>query len=92
MVRSETVFDADWDDDDLQAALAWKAEADLRCSGCGEPRDESMSPDRALAYEAEPLACHACAARERAARVFRDGNGDTDGVSWRIFEREGVSG
>ena len=92
MVHSETVFDADWSDEDVAAALAWQDNEDAKCSGCGHPRDESMDPERALAYDAEPVVCHSCAARARADRAFRSANGDNDGVLWRIIERKEVSG
>jgi hypothetical protein len=87
MVRSVTTFDPDWTDDDIAAALAWTDADRGNCAGCGLPREETFDPERANAYDAEAIACHACAARDRAARDFNQKNGDTSGVYWRITER-----
>jgi hypothetical protein len=54
-----------WLPEDQQAALEWQAHKDLLCSGCGQPRDECFAPENSFRYTAEPLECHACAARER---------------------------
>lgn len=88
MVRSVTTFDAEWTDDDISAAMAWMADDADRCPGCGHHRDESMDIDHAgNFYDAEPVTCHACAARDRAQKAHRDQNGDQAGVYWRITER-----
>lgn len=87
MVRSVTTFDADWSDDDITAALAWVADEADRCSGCGHHRDESMAVGQDQAYDAEPIVCHACAARDRAVKAGHDKHLDTAGIYWRIKER-----
>lgn len=88
MVESVTVFDEDWTDDDMSAALGWQAERRSMCTGCGFPLDETTQPGRDDAYEAELVTCHACASAERSARAFRDlpGMSVTDGVRTRIYE------
>lgn len=86
-----TTFEREWDDDDLDAALDWMAAQELRCGGCGGYLDETTDPDRFNAYDAEPVACHRCAATDRAAKKFRAGNGDTSGVMYRSWEREPMS-
>lgn len=71
----------------MQDALLWQHEEALKCSGCGLPVDETTKPGRDMEYDAEPVACHACAAKDRAARAFHERKGDTAGLRWRIIER-----
>ena len=71
-------------------ALLWAREDALRCSGCGLPVDETTQPGRDNAYEAVPVACHACAARDRADAAWREQKGDRAGLGWRITERAPV--
>lgn len=87
LVRSVTTFDPDWSDEDVQAALAWQADEESRCPGCGLPRDETFDIERANAWDAEPMACNACLARDRAARAYHEKHGEQLGLYWRIFER-----
>jgi len=89
MVRSVTTFDAEWTDDDVAAALAWQEHERGLCSGCRHPKAETFSKDRANGYEAEPLACHACQARDQAQRKYRKDKGDEDGVFWVVRDRDG---
>lgn len=59
--------DEAWTELDRVKALAWQAEQNARCGGCGHPLDESMDPDNEEGvYEVRHSVCHACAARERA--------------------------
>lgn len=88
MVRSVTTFDAEWTDEDMRAALAWQRDKAEQCSGCGHYSSESMDPDNASRWDAEPVACHVCAAKDRAVRAYRNAKGDEDGVRWRIKDRE----
>lgn len=52
-----------WLEDDTRKAVAWQAEQNARCSGCGQPRSECMSED-APDYEAEMWRCFACEVRD----------------------------
>lgn len=80
MVRSVTVFDEDYTEEDMAAALEWQTEDALKCV-CGQPVDESMAPGRDDAYDASVLVCHACAARDRAMNAFRSqGSPDMAGI------------
>jgi hypothetical protein len=67
--------------------LAWTGEQSLMCSGCGQPRDESMSPELPdgshTDYHAEPIRCRACRAREVEAAAF-SGSDDLD-PSWGLY-------
>lgn len=84
-----TTFDEDFTDEDFDAALNWQAEQAAKCSGCGLPADETMDPANADAYDARLVACHACAARERAERAFlQEHNPDTTGLKSQLFENE----
>lgn len=87
-MRSVTVLDAEWTDDDMQHALGWERDKASRCGGCGHHVDEAMDPENASRWDAEPVACHVCAARDKAVRAYRQAKGDEDGVRWRIKDRE----
>lgn len=78
-----------WLDDDRDAAIALLEEESDECSGCGQPRSESMSPKADGAYDVEMLRCHACAARARAVGRFTSSGGSTDGLMVVINKKEG---
>ena len=60
------------------------------CDGCGVPREESMDPEHEFDWHAEPIRCHACATRERAAREWAsDQHFDTAGIRWTVRRRDG---
>lgn len=67
-----------WLPRDLDEALAWQAEQDAACPGCGHPVDQAWDPDRVNDWEAEARNCWACAASARKSKQLQDG--DTDGV------------
>jgi hypothetical protein len=69
----------------MDAHLEWLAEDRAKCS-CGFPLDETTKPGRDDDFDAEPVVCHACAARDRAQRAWRDKQGDENGLRWRVFE------
>ena len=70
-----------WTQDDADLAVAlMEIEADT-CPGCGWDRGVSMDAANELAFEAEPVRCHACATRDRVARKSGDGWDDA-GISW----------
>lgn len=89
MVRSVTTFDPDFTEDDIDAAMAWVDDEALRCSGCGQHRDESMAPGADQLYDAEPVVCHGCAARDRGKADAGNKKLDTAGVFWRVFRIPG---
>ena len=88
MVQSVTTFDAEWTDDDIASALGWQDYQRSLCTGCKHPKDETFQKDKANAYDAEPVACHACQARDRAVKAFRHDKGDEDGVFSVVRDRE----
>lgn len=90
MVRSVTVFDPDFTEDDMAAALAFEDDKALRCGGCGHHVDESMAMGADQFYDSEPIVCHACAARDMAIDRFRKDNGEMAGTKWRVFRRKGT--
>lgn len=61
LLRSVTVTEPEWDDEQRQVALALaEVEAD-ECPGCGHPLSESMAVDADGRYVAEAAGrCHAC--------------------------------
>lgn len=73
-----------WTEKDRAYALAWAAEERERHT-CGRPLSESMAKENQYKYEVEPVRCHACAARERAAQQYQDAEGaDTAGLMFRF--------
>ncbi|MBX6166288.1 MAG: hypothetical protein IRY84_01385 [Thermobispora bispora] len=73
LVRSTTVWDPLWTEDDLAWALAQRAEDAERCSGCGLPLSETTDPDAEGEYEAPlPTRCHACTALEKRREEYRE--------------------
>lgn len=86
----EITHDPDWTLDDIRAHLDWQAEQESKCSGCGNPRDESMqTEERAPAYEAVPVVCWACAARDLAIRDAMEQNRGRplNGWQWGVRQR-----
>ena len=49
-----------------------------------------MSMDGFRLYEAEPLVCHACAARDMSRDRYAKDDGDQAGIKWRVFRRKGI--
>lgn len=71
-----TLEEPDWGVDDLRWALDWRAEQDLLCTGCGQPRDETMVHENdAPFYEVRSLVCWHCRATQAAARDAAESNG-----------------
>jgi hypothetical protein len=69
-----------WEQDDTDLALALTQIEAERCD-CGHSRAESMDPVHEFDWRAEFVRCHACAARDRAARNTDDAF-DSAGVRW----------
>lgn len=77
-----------WLEDDTEAVLEWMREKALECVGCGLPRDETMDRDNDGAYISEPIKCHACAARDRAADAFTKQEHESYGLMFSIRKRD----
>ncbi|MBP2704395.1 hypothetical protein JOL79_11280 [Microbispora sp. RL4-1S] len=73
LIRSVTVHDAAWTEEDRAWAQADKANAASMCpAGCGNYLDESTDPDRAGQWEVpQPTVCFACRALEKAKAPYR---------------------
>lgn len=69
-----------WSEEDLGYALAWQAEQDAQCSGCGHPRDESMNPDYETAWDVSTNRCYACAAMARKGKAHSEGGMEAAGL------------
>jgi hypothetical protein len=76
-----------WSQDDTDLAVAL-TEIDGERHTCGHPRSESMDPAHEFDWEAEAVRCHACAARDRAARAVGEGWDDA-GINWITTRRGG---
>lgn len=75
-----------WLPEDTELALAYQAEAKLRCSGCGNPRDESMNPEMAHVWKSHSSVCYACAELDAEKRSWRDlENPAPDDLDGRLF-------
>lgn len=71
-----TEQESDWSIDDLRWALDWQAEQDIKCPGCGSPRDETMvDEDDAPLYDVIDLVCWRCRASGLAAQDAAESNG-----------------
>lgn len=88
-----------WLDEDTESALQWIDYQRTLCSGCGNPAHESMDPAMDGAYEAVPLHCFACAARDAENRAIADarsseshGTGSFDGLYVAIRKNEPPGG
>lgn len=88
MVESVTVFDEDFTEDDMAAALEWKAEDDTRCGGCGGPLDETTALGADDDYDAEIIVCHRCAIGDRTVRQWHQDNGETAGARVRTWQSD----
>ena len=77
-----------WLEDDTEAALEYFEEQSLLCSGCGLPRDETMSKEAQDTYKAQAVRCHACAERDREAKKFTSGPHDDAGLMFRVEPRD----
>ena len=75
-------------EEDTEAVLEWQREQDLKCSGCGLPRDETMVPEAHQRYEGTTLYCHACAASARHEDQFSKKNQNLHGVFFAAKERD----
>lgn len=81
-----------WLPEDTEAALVWQEAQDEACSGCGQPRSESFDP-KGPDYEATPLRCRACEAREaKAAAWQRDEHAQLHGIKFAVTPRGGDDG
>lgn len=73
-------------EDDTEAVLEYMRERAATCSGCGLPRDETTAKPSQFRYDAEPIRCHACAARERAHDSFLAEGGQPEGLLWAVHD------
>jgi len=57
------------------------------CGGCHIPRTDTFGAKNSRRWDAEPLRCHACEARDRKAKVWaNDENADTSGMYFSVVE------
>lgn len=89
LVRSVTTRPG-WTEDDVELLLAWQERDNLR-GPHGQPVDEAQSPladpanrRRQWEYVAEPVIDFAQKARDDAAAAYREANGDSHGVTFRV--------
>ena len=71
-------------------ALDWQRDDDMRCSGCGHRRDETMRPERWNDWDAEIAVCNACAQADRARDAEIERRSDNKlrpGAKVRTWER-----
>ena len=69
-----------WPEDDQAWAIALlEYEADI-CSGCGQPRSQSMSAEHEFDYHPTALRCHGCAAVAMESERFSVPNANIKGL------------
>ena len=62
-----------WSDDDTALALAWQANENANCSGCGLPRAQTMAPGADRKYwPVHSASCAACEALIAKGRTLDD--------------------
>lgn len=78
-MRSVTTHDPEWTTDDRDLALAWQADSDDRCPGCGQPRHEAWSAEAEGTYHDRllDLRCHACKAKKGLERAIAESKDKT---------------
>lgn len=59
-----------WSQEDTLLAIEWQRWQNEICHGCGHPLSESL--DEGNDYEAKPITCFACEAKERAEKAAAD--------------------
>lgn len=77
-----------WTPDDRAWAIALlDLEADT-CA-CGHRRSETTQPEAEGTFQATPVRCHACAAKERTARKFLEGSNEaaSDGLHFHVQKK-----
>jgi len=80
--------EAAWTQRDTDLAVGLVELERAACDGCGQPRAESMDPGHEFDWVAEPIRCHACATRERAAKARADDRDwDGAGIRWSVRSR-----
>jgi hypothetical protein len=67
-VRRVTEHDPAWLPEDTEAVLEWADFQSSLCGGCGLPVSTSMDPAMDGRFEAVPLQCFACAAKDAETR------------------------
>lgn len=72
----------------MEYALAWLEDERAKCTGCGHYRADTFDRDNFNRWDPEPYVCHACQARDQAARAWSHNKNDTDGVYWSLRDRE----
>lgn len=73
LVRSITVHDAEWTDDDRACAQARRRNEADRCPGCGLPMSETTDAKNMGGYEAPyPVQCFACTPLEKRKAEYED--------------------
>lgn len=71
LIRSVTVHDPEWTEEDLGWAFAERGNAAATCGGCGHYLDESTDPD--VDWEVPlPTICFACRALEKAKAPYQE--------------------
>lgn len=68
-------IDPEFTDEDVEEILDELEHEDSLCGGCRQPKAESFDPKNEDAYDGVTVACHACAARERAVERLDDRHG-----------------
>jgi len=73
LIRSVTLPEAEWDQDDRDLALSLLAyEAEL-CPGCRQPLAQTTAAGNEYRYRSGPaIRCHRCTASQQAAAAYQD--------------------
>lgn len=75
-----------WDRDDIDVAVAWTIEQQLKCGGCGLPRDLTHDKAKQFGFHATAKRCHACKAVADEQKRFTSGPHDPGGLTFSVAE------
>ena len=75
-------------EEDTDAVLEWQREQNLKCSGCGLPRDETMAKESQDRYKGGVIRCHACKARYDHEKDFMKAPHVDGGLYFTVKEKD----
>jgi hypothetical protein len=76
-----------WTAEDTALAVGLTA-IEARACTCGHDRADTTKPEAEDLYQAQPIRCHACATRDRAAQKFADDGGSPAGLLWAVVPKQ----
>lgn len=83
LIRSVTTHDAEWTEEDLGSAKAYRRNKMAECPGCGLDLAQTTDPANEGLYEAPlPVRCYACTPLEHRKGEYKE---SAPGLLFRVF-------